>query len=649
MTKFQVFVSSTYLDLKDERQAAVEAILLSNNIPAGMELFSAGNESQLEIIKEWIDDSDIYMLILGGRYAIESLRKIINSDKYQLKGWIKNDPAVIRQIKNHPPADVFSYGIKITLPKFGDVLPNPVLISGTFEKEPPKGLFYCIELNPQLGTYWPKNEISCNIQTKEWQSVMGMGKGDDKDRVMVIVAVGTYGVEIINDFYLTPMHRGLVELSDDMIVVDRVRVTLKKEGELFLDIFKLKHSIVKQLPSVSKPKFQIFVSSTYDDLIEEREQVIKAILEMGHIPVGMEMFSAGDDEQWKVISKQIIDCDYYVIIAAHRYGTTTKDGISYTEKEYDFAVEKGVPVLGFVINDKDPWPAFKMDRGVNYEALLKFKEKIKTRLIKFWSTKKDLYGMVPMSLSKIFDNNPRPGWIKAEKENLSARLLEFDQVSDYSKIMNAVRDVVTGLTDNSNIQDIQYEFESVKLDYHIHKDGMVIIEQTIEFMAHEDLLFFSIWIEGDSHCQSATSIYDLNFKAETSSNRELAFTQVLDLEFKKEVAIWFTPYLPKGQKETVKITYEWNGYFNKLLTNNNDEIELFFRSKNQGFLKEVQVRFFPHGFDKNLYIKSIGAKMPDEAISDGKLSDGQNYVQFLSKHKNLANSKMLLKFSFKVD
>lgn len=46
--KLQVFVSSTYTDLKDERQTAVEAILDAGHIPAGMELFKAGNDSQLK-------------------------------------------------------------------------------------------------------------------------------------------------------------------------------------------------------------------------------------------------------------------------------------------------------------------------------------------------------------------------------------------------------------------------------------------------------------------------------------------------------------------------------------------------------------------------------------------------------------------------
>ena len=67
--RLQVFVSSTYEDLKHDRQAAVEAILTAGHIPAGMELFTSGDESQMEVIKQWIDESDVYLLILGGRYG----------------------------------------------------------------------------------------------------------------------------------------------------------------------------------------------------------------------------------------------------------------------------------------------------------------------------------------------------------------------------------------------------------------------------------------------------------------------------------------------------------------------------------------------------------------------------------------------------
>ncbi len=67
--KLQVFISSTYEDLKDERKAAVESILAAGHIPAGMELFSAGDKSQMRVIEHWIDESDVYLLILGTRYG----------------------------------------------------------------------------------------------------------------------------------------------------------------------------------------------------------------------------------------------------------------------------------------------------------------------------------------------------------------------------------------------------------------------------------------------------------------------------------------------------------------------------------------------------------------------------------------------------
>ena len=70
-TKFQVFVSSTYEDLKEERKEAVSAILNAGHIPAGMEVFQGG-KSTIGTIKKWIDDSDVFVLILGGKYGTYS-------------------------------------------------------------------------------------------------------------------------------------------------------------------------------------------------------------------------------------------------------------------------------------------------------------------------------------------------------------------------------------------------------------------------------------------------------------------------------------------------------------------------------------------------------------------------------------------------
>jgi hypothetical protein len=50
-------------------------------------------------------------------------------------------------------------------------------------------------------------------------------------------------------------------------------------------------------------KYQVFLSSTYKDLIVEREEVIQALLELDCIPVGMELFPAAADDQWTLIKK----------------------------------------------------------------------------------------------------------------------------------------------------------------------------------------------------------------------------------------------------------------------------------------------------------------------------------------------------------
>ena len=166
---------------------------------------------------------------------------------------------------------------------------------------------------------------------------------------------------------------------------------------------------------MSTIKYQVFISSTYEDLKEERDEVIKVVLEMGHIPVGMEMFSAADEEQWKLIIRQIDQTDYYVVIVAYRYGSVIGKK-SYTEKEYEYAVKQKIPVLGFIIEDSARWPNDRIESDSGKTKALKlFKQKIKRKLVSFWATKEDLGGKVSRSLIKLITTNPRPGWIRTSE------------------------------------------------------------------------------------------------------------------------------------------------------------------------------------------------------------------------------------------
>lgn len=108
-------------------------------------------------------------------------------------------------------------------------------------------------------------------------------------------------------------------------------------------------------------RYQVFVSSTYEDLKEERTEVLHALLELDCIPCGMEYFPATDDSQWQYIKNMIEMCDYYLLIMGGRYGSMDEAGISYTEKEYRYAIEKNIPVIAFYHNSPDSLPVNKTD------------------------------------------------------------------------------------------------------------------------------------------------------------------------------------------------------------------------------------------------------------------------------------------------
>jgi hypothetical protein len=177
-------------------------------------------------------------------------------------------------------------------------------------------------------------------------------------------------------------------------------------------------------------RYQVFVSSTYADLKEERRRVTQAIMEMDCIPAGMELFPATDEEQWEFIRKVIDDCDYYLLIIGGRYGSLTPEGISYTEKEYDYAVEIGVKVIAFIHQSPDDLPVVKSDIAPELrEKLHAFRDKVATnRLVKFWTDPNELPGLVALSLSKTIKAFPAIGWVRASAVANEELLQQLNEV-----------------------------------------------------------------------------------------------------------------------------------------------------------------------------------------------------------------------------
>lgn len=220
-------------------------------------------------------------------------------------------------------------------------------------------------------------------------------------------------------------------------------------------------------------KYQVFISSTYTDLIEERRKVLDVLLMADCIPAGMEAFVATDLEQFEVIKKVIDYCDYYVLIIGKRYGSISPEtDISYTEMEYDYAISKGIPVLVFALDESVELPQEKIDSDpLKLLKLKKFREKAMTnRMATIWHTPDELTGHLAISIMKAKSEIKRPGWQRAvnyDEATLRREIMELksenEQIS--AELINKQK-IIESLTEQTNLS-----FDSciIHFDYHYNK------------------------------------------------------------------------------------------------------------------------------------------------------------------------------------
>lgn len=165
-------------------------------------------------------------------------------------------------------------------------------------------------------------------------------------------------------------------------------------------------------------KLQVFVSSTYNDLKEERQAAVAAILKSGHIPAGMELFTAGDKSQLETIKTWIDQSDVYMLILGGRYGTLDPaSGLSYTEVEYDYARSQGKPTFAVVITEnalKKKVQAGGPDfiETMNGKLLESFRKKALSYISSFFDDEKDIKLTVHESLADFAATKELVGWVR---------------------------------------------------------------------------------------------------------------------------------------------------------------------------------------------------------------------------------------------
>lgn len=210
-------------------------------------------------------------------------------------------------------------------------------------------------------------------------------------------------------------------------------------------------------------KYQIFISSTFKDLQVERDNIIKAILELYHIPIGMEMFSAEDEDQWEIIRRTIDISDYYILILGLRYGSETSEGISFTQKEYEYAIERKIPILAFLLDENASLSQDKRDNDLNKINLFRSTVLKNSKMSDFWTNTDELTKKVSISLMKQIMQKPGIGWIRGDQ----AISVEFSEELTYlSKENRELRDLIKKLESkiSSKSPKIKLEINDINVD-----------------------------------------------------------------------------------------------------------------------------------------------------------------------------------------
>jgi Domain of unknown function (DUF4062) len=179
-------------------------------------------------------------------------------------------------------------------------------------------------------------------------------------------------------------------------------------------------------------------------LKEERQAAVEAILSAGHIPAGMELFNAGNESQLVTIQKWINESDVYMLILGGRYGSIdAKQQISYTEIEYKYALEKGMPVFAVFITDKALNEKIEKLKKLAIEdkepkKLEEFKKLVLSKVCRPFDDIKDIKIAVLETLNKFSREYNLSGWISG------------NDIPDYDNLLNENLELKSKLLDLEN-------------------------------------------------------------------------------------------------------------------------------------------------------------------------------------------------------
>lgn len=164
-------------------------------------------------------------------------------------------------------------------------------------------------------------------------------------------------------------------------------------------------------------------------MLKERQAAVEAILKAGHIPAGMELFTAGDKSQWQIIKKWIDESDIFVLILGGRYGTLEpKSKRSYIELEYRHAESLKKPLFAIVIDkaaleNKVKQYGASVKESTNILSYKRFSEHVLSKMTHFYRDEKDIQLSILQNIQNISANTLLSGWVSGRDVMENEKLL----------------------------------------------------------------------------------------------------------------------------------------------------------------------------------------------------------------------------------
>ncbi len=258
----------------------------------------------------------------------------------------------------------------------------------------------------------------------------------------------------------------------------------------------------------------------------------------------------------EVIKHWIDQSDVYLLILGGRYGSIDQEtGKSYTHLEYEYALEKEIPIFSCVLRDPDKRAMNKGDINKylerdNFTKYQDFKKLVTSKMVRFWETSKDIEKSIILTLKDFERCEKIIGWMRGGQQTDSSLIEEKAKLTKKNKELEELLKRERSLY-NQKLTKIQSQQKELEQSYQIKinqlQQQLTEAEGQIRKIAEikDNLQYRSYTIENEVHKQLSKKESQINQLQETiqqlqssvqkNTTKDVEFTEKIELKSEKGI------------------------------------------------------------------------------------------------------------------